>query len=88
VRKLIDRKGNFVLHAPRQSGKTTTVLELARELTASGTYTAVVVVASAEVGAPFPDDPGTAERAFLERRAESDATPAQVRRDRLTRPGS
>ena len=63
VRKLIDRKGYFVLHAPRQSGKTTTVLELARELTASGSYAAVVV--SAEVGAPFPDDPGMAERAIL-----------------------
>lgn len=63
VRKLIDRKGYFVLHAPRQSGKTTTVLELAKELTASGTYAAVVV--SAEVGAPFPDDPGAAERAIL-----------------------
>ena len=65
VRKLIDRKGYFVLHAPRQSGKTTTVLELARELTAGGTYAAVVV--SAEVGAPFPDDPGKAERAILDR---------------------
>ena len=39
VRKLIDRKGYFVLHAPRQSGKTTTVLELARELTACLLYT-------------------------------------------------
>ncbi len=64
VRKLIDRKGYFVLHAPRQSGKTTTVLELARELTAGGTYAAVVV--SAEVGAPFQDDPGAAERAILD----------------------
>ena len=64
VRKLIDRKGYFVLHAPRQSGKTTTVLEVARELTAGGTYAAVVV--SAEVGAPFQDDPGAAERAILD----------------------
>ena len=63
VRRLVDRKGYFVLHAPRQSGKTTTVLELAKELTAEGTYAAVVV--SAEVGAPFPDDPGAAERAIL-----------------------
>ena len=63
VRRLIDRKGYFVLHAPRQSGKTTTVLELARELTAEGTYASVVV--SAEVGAPFPNDPDAAERAIL-----------------------
>jgi hypothetical protein len=55
------------------------VLELARELTASGAYAAVVV--SAEVGAPFPDDPGTAERAVLDRwRAHAElALPGSLR---------
>lgn len=34
VRDLVDAKLYFVVHAPRQSGKTTVFLELARELTA------------------------------------------------------
>ncbi|AUX24324.1 hypothetical protein SOCEGT47_048610 [Sorangium cellulosum] len=63
VRELIDRKAYFVLHAPRQIGKTTSLLTLAQELTREGRYVAVLV--SAEVGAPFPDDPGAAELAIL-----------------------
>ena len=46
----------FVIHAPRQTGKTTTMANLAQELTASGEYVAVLV--SVEVGAAFSDDPG------------------------------
>ena len=42
VRGLIDQKLYFVLHAPRQVGKTTTLLTLARELTAEGRYAAVL----------------------------------------------
>jgi predicted AAA+ superfamily ATPase len=34
VRRLIGQKGCFVVHAPRQVGKTTALLSLARELTA------------------------------------------------------
>jgi molybdopterin-guanine dinucleotide biosynthesis protein len=37
-----------VLHAPRQTGKTTAMLALAQELTASGRYAAALV--SAEGG--------------------------------------
>ncbi|MGF1520948.1 MAG: ATP-binding protein [Leptolyngbyaceae cyanobacterium] len=62
--KLIDQQGYFVIHAPRQVGKTTAMLALAQELTASGRYTAIMV--SAEVGAAFPHDPGTAETAMLD----------------------
>jgi hypothetical protein len=63
LERLVARQGYFVIHAPRQTGKTTAMLALAQQLTASGRYTALMV--SAEVGAPFPHDPGTAERAML-----------------------
>jgi len=36
LRRLIDQKGYFGIHAPRQTGKTTAMLELGRELTATG----------------------------------------------------
>jgi len=62
--RLIDQKSYFVLHAPRQTGKTTAMLALARELTASGRYLAVLL--TMEGGAPFADDPGAAEGAILE----------------------
>jgi hypothetical protein len=52
-----------VIHAPRQIGKTTAILSLAAQLTASEKYSAVVV--SAEVGAPFSQDIGAAEAAIL-----------------------
>lgn len=61
--RLIEQQGYFVVHAPRQVGKTTAMLALAQQLTASGNYTALMV--SAEVGAPFPHDPGAAEAAML-----------------------
>jgi hypothetical protein len=64
VRRLIDQKRYFVLHAPRQVGKTTSLLTLGRELTAEGSYVAIMV--SMEVGAAFPDDPGAAELAILD----------------------
>lgn len=62
--QLIAQQGYFVIHAPRQMGKTTAMLSLAQQLTASGEYTAIMV--SAEVGAAFPHDPGTAEAAILD----------------------
>ncbi|MBM4458366.1 MAG: hypothetical protein FJ011_11465 [Chloroflexi bacterium] len=61
---LVDRQSYFVIHGPRQTGKTTAILTLARELTASGRYASAVV--SMEVGAPFKADPGAAELAILE----------------------
>lgn len=38
---LIDQKSYFLLHAPRQSGKTTVILEYANYLNAQGKYTAL-----------------------------------------------
>ncbi len=61
--RLIEQRSYFVIHAPRQTGKTTAMLALAKQLTLSGRYTAVMV--SVEVGAPFSDDPGAAELAIL-----------------------
>jgi hypothetical protein len=63
LRELIDQKTYFVVHAPRQVGKTTTLMSLAAELTREGRYTALLV--SLEYGAPFRSDPGAAELAFL-----------------------
>jgi type II secretory pathway predicted ATPase ExeA len=63
VVQLIQQRGYFVIHAPRQTGKTTAMLTLAQELTAAGTYTALLV--SAEVGAAYSYHPDRAERAIL-----------------------
>ncbi len=65
VRPLIDQESYFILHAPRQVGKTTALRSLARELTAEGRYTAALV--SMEVGEAFPHDVGAAEAAVLSR---------------------
>ncbi len=64
LERLIAQRNYFVLHAPRQVGKTTAMLALAKQLTDSGQYAALVV--SAELGAPFSDDPGQMEWALLE----------------------
>ncbi|WGS75273.1 AAA family ATPase [Pseudanabaena galeata] len=61
---LISQRNYFVLHAPRQVGKTTAMISLAKELTASGQYTSVML--SLEVGAVFSHDPELAERAILD----------------------
>lgn len=60
---VIEQQGYFVLHAPRQTGKTTSMHTLAQELTATGRYTAVLL--SCEVGAAFNHSPGEAELAML-----------------------
>lgn len=75
-RALIDEHLYFVLHAPRQVGKTTTLLALGRELTAEGSHVGLLV--SMEQGSAFPDDPGAAELAILEAwrwAAEADLPP-------------
>jgi hypothetical protein len=64
LKRLIDQRNYFVIHAPRQTGKTSAMLTLAQELTASGKYTAVLL--SLEVGSVFSHDLGTAERAILD----------------------
>lgn len=63
VMRLIEQQNYFVLHAPRQTGKTTAILELARQLTESERYVAVVL--SMEVGAAFPENIDGAEKAIL-----------------------
>ena len=63
LKQLIAQQNYFVIHAPRQTGKTTAMLTLAQELTASGQYAAVMV--SVEVGSAFPDQPDIAENAIL-----------------------
>ncbi|MFL5349552.1 MAG: hypothetical protein ACJ8AT_32555 [Hyalangium sp.] len=64
VRRLIDQEGYFVVHAPRQVGKTTALLSLAQELTSEGRFIGALL--SMEVGAAFPEDVGAAEAAVLD----------------------
>jgi DNA polymerase III delta prime subunit len=54
ARELIDEGGYFVVHAPRQTGKTTTLRALAKALTAEGRYTAPAF--SCESAEPAGDD--------------------------------
>jgi hypothetical protein len=65
MRGLIDNQNYFVLHAARQSGKTTSVMALARELTAEGRYAAVVL--SVQPAAVFSHNIDTAEKLLLSR---------------------
>src|SRR5580700_10914336 len=64
VRRLVDEKLYFAVHAPRQAGKTTALLMLARELTREGLYASVLV--SMDGGAPFHQELGMAEDAILD----------------------
>ena len=81
ARQLVADQNYFVIHAPRQSGKTTAMTNLAQELTESGGYVAVLV--SVEVGAAFNDDPGAAELAILGYLAQRRSRPS-VGRDATT----
>jgi len=63
VCRLIEQESYFLLHAPRQAGKTTAAFELARELTSSGKYVAAVVSMKAAAG--IEDDVEAAEVALL-----------------------
>ncbi|BAZ16697.1 hypothetical protein NIES4071_85750 [Calothrix sp. NIES-4071] len=64
LERLIRQRSYFVIHAPRQTGKTTAMLALAKQLTESGNYTAALV--SVELGAPFSHDPFSAETTILD----------------------
>ncbi|MGH9841638.1 MAG: ATP-binding protein [Blastocatellia bacterium] len=79
MRSLIDQKLYFVLHAARQTGKTTSMMALARELTAEGRYAAIVL--SAQPAAVFSHDIDTAERLLLSRwrRVAEDELPPELR---------
>ncbi len=63
ARGLIDRGGYFVVHAPRQTGKTTSLWALARALTREGKYAALHF--SCETAEAARDDYGAAERLLL-----------------------
>jgi predicted AAA+ superfamily ATPase len=56
VPDLVEQEGYFVVHAPRQTGKTTTLTALADELTAKGGYAALLF--SCEAGRAARDDYG------------------------------
>jgi hypothetical protein len=73
---LVEEMGYFVIHAPRQTGKTTAIRALAARLTASGQYAAVVL--DCEEGGVAGDAYGSAQRAVLRdlaRSAEIDLPP-------------
>ena len=59
--QLVDHQAYFALHAPRQTGKTTTMHALALRLTEAGRYAALHF--SCETGRAFPEDVSAAERA-------------------------
>ena len=60
--ELIARKSYFVVHAPRQTGKTTSMKALAKRLTAEGTYAGLYL--SCERARAFPEDIAAAERSI------------------------
>ncbi|MBL7493307.1 ATP-binding protein [Frankia sp. AgB1.9] len=60
---LVDESEYFVVHAPRQTGKTTALRALATELTASGRYAALHF--SCELAESTGDDYAAAQRAIL-----------------------
>ncbi|ONH34921.1 AAA family ATPase [Protofrankia sp. BMG5.30] len=75
---LVEQSGYFVVHAPRQTGKTTALRALARELTTVGRYAALHF--SCELGEAVGDDYGAAQLGILgeiRRRAEL-ALPAEL----------
>ncbi len=61
--RLVDRGGYFVVHAPRQTGKTTSLWALARKLTAQGKYAALHF--SCEIAEAAGDDYRAAQRAVV-----------------------
>jgi hypothetical protein len=64
LERLIEQRSYFVVHAPRQTGKSTAMLALAEQLTESGRYASVML--SVEVGNPFNAYPEQAERVILD----------------------
>lgn len=78
ARELIEQKGYFVVHAPRQTGKTTTLRALAKELTAEGRYAALHF--TCEEASVAGDNYGAAMREilFAIRKAASRYLPAEL----------
>jgi predicted AAA+ superfamily ATPase len=63
ARPLVERGHYFIVHAPRQTGKTTLMRTLAETLTAAGTHAALLV--SCEAGSAAGEDYGAAQRSIL-----------------------
>jgi hypothetical protein len=79
ARPLVERGMYFVVHAPRQTGKTTTLRALARQLTAEGDYAALHF--SCETGEPAGDNYSRAQDAILAamRRGARAQLPSELR---------
>jgi hypothetical protein len=79
ARRLIDEGRYFVVHAPRQTGKTTTMTALAREVTAAGGHAALRV--SVEDVGSLGEDIAAVELAVLDsiRRAADLELPTGLR---------
>ena len=71
IRQLVLDNAYFVVHAPRQTGKTTTLMALCRELTEAGTHTALHF--SCEAGEAAGDDYKAAEAAIIDAITEAAA---------------
>jgi AAA domain len=78
ARELIEQQGYFVLHAPRQTGKTTTLRALAKSLTAEGRYAALYF--TCEEASVAGDHYGAAMHALLGalRTAAAQRLPAEL----------
>jgi hypothetical protein len=78
ARNLVDRGRYFVVHAPRQTGKTTTLTALAQDITAEGRQAAVLF--SCERARTYANDIGAAGREILQAitsAAEDQGLPAE-----------
>src|SRR4030095_6477532 len=64
VPRLVKQMGYFVVHAPRQTGKTTAIRALAEELTASGRYAALAF--TCETARAAGENYGAAQRYILQ----------------------
>lgn len=64
ARELVEQGHYFVVHAPRQTGKTTTLMALARSLTGGGKFAALHF--SCESGESAGDDYAQAQRSVLQ----------------------
>ena len=80
VRRLVDQEMYFVIHAPRQTGKTTAVKALAREINAKGEKVALYCTLETLQNATDPDAANAAIRDLIFDNAYSDpAFPACAR---------
>ncbi len=79
ARRLIDEGRYFVVHAPRQTGKTTTMTALAIEVAATGERAALLV--SVQAAGSLRDDIELVERAVLDsiRQAADQCLPSRLR---------